>query len=51
MVDNSCVEAVVGLLGKLDEENSIEEYEAGLKCLKLVEVFINVTDRVYDILA
>lgn len=51
MVDNSCVEAFVGLLVKLDEENNIEEYEAGLKCLKLIEIFMNVTDTVGDILA
>jgi hypothetical protein len=36
MVDNSCVEAVVGLLTKIDEENDIEEYETGLKCIKLI---------------
>ncbi len=29
----------------------MEEYEAGLKCLKLVEIFMNVTDDVYNILA
>ena len=51
MVENSCVEAFIGLLAKLDEENSMEEYEVGLKCLKLVEIFMNVTDKVYDILS
>lgn len=45
------MEAFIGLLVKLDEENSMEEYEAGLKCLKLVEIFMNVTDKVYDILS
>ena len=29
----------------------MEEYEAGLKCIKLVEIFMNVTDNVYEILA
>lgn len=28
----------------------MEEYEAGLKCLKLVEILMNVTDDVYVIL-
>ena len=29
----------------------MEEYEVGLKCLKLIEIFMNITDDVYGIIA
>lgn len=51
LVESSTAEAIVNILTRrLNEENDMDEYEAGLKCIKLVETFMNVTDQVYEIL-
>lgn len=44
------MDELVSVMVKLDEENSIEEYETGLHVLKLYEIFGNLYDTTYTIL-
>lgn len=50
LVESGIFECLVETLGKMDEEDSVEEYEIALKILKIIETLTEQRDTTVDAL-
>jgi hypothetical protein len=45
LIENSLFDSLVQTLSKMDEENSVEEYEVALQILKIIETLLELWDN------
>lgn len=50
LIENGIFESLVETISKMDEENSVEEYEVALQILKIIETLLELWDNAVEFL-